>query len=79
MLFLTFHSNPDLGGRCKIRGFYSSTTSSEKIRKNTRALQDLLAQKGIHKRPDFVPWTPIDVDMDKATRDALFQRVCLSY
>jgi hypothetical protein len=81
--------------RLKIRGYYSTTTSSEAIRRNTRALQDLLAQKGIHLRPDFVvrlrisrticllvncwcsmqPWTPIDVDMDKATRDALFERV----
>lgn len=68
------YTKPDLGGRQKIRGYYSTTTSSEKIRANTRNLQDVLEEKGFHLRPDFVPWTPVDVDMDKATRDQLFNR-----
>ena len=51
---LTPLQKPDLGGRLKIRGYYSTTTSSEKIRKNTRILQDVLQEKGIHQRPDFV-------------------------
>ena len=47
------YEGPDLGGRCKIRVFYSSTTSSQEIRKNTKALMDLLERENVHKRPDF--------------------------
>ena len=50
----TLPQKPDLGGRLKIRGFYSTTTSNENIRRNTRVLQEILEKKGVHKRPDFV-------------------------
>eukprot|EP00050_Salpingoeca_kvevrii_P006968 m.292944 g.292944 ORF g.292944 m.292944 type:complete len:428 (-) comp12702_c0_seq1:210-1493(-) len=68
------YKGADLGGRCKIRGFYSTTTSSHQIRTATRDLQMLLERFGIHKRPDFVPWTPIDVDMDPNFRAKLFEK-----
>ena len=43
----------DLGGRQKIRVYFSTTTSNVIIRKNTEALQNLLTVKKVHERPDF--------------------------
>eukprot|EP00051_Salpingoeca_urceolata_P006414 m.84877 g.84877 ORF g.84877 m.84877 type:complete len:420 (+) comp14821_c0_seq1:324-1583(+) len=68
------YSGPDLGGRCKICVYYSSTTSSQIIRKNTQALMNLLERLNVHKRPDFKPWVPIDFDMTKEKRDLIFEK-----
>lgn len=64
----------DLGGRCRIRVYFSTTTSSLMIRKNTEALQKLLEAKKVHLRPDFEPWIPIDMDMEKPHRDKIFEK-----
>lgn len=64
----------DLGGRCRIRVFFSTTTSSLMIRKNTEAMQKLLEAKKVHLRPDFVPWIPVDMDMEKPFRDKIFEK-----
>jgi glutaredoxin-related protein len=54
--------------------YYSSTTSSQVIRKNTESLQKILEAKKVHLRPDFEPWIPVDVDMEKAFRDKIFEK-----
>eukprot|EP01119_Soliformovum_irregulare_P005582 TRINITY_DN17323_c0_g1_i1.p1 TRINITY_DN17323_c0_g1~~TRINITY_DN17323_c0_g1_i1.p1 ORF type:complete len:494 (-),score=154.72 TRINITY_DN17323_c0_g1_i1:202-1620(-) len=59
-----------LGGEGKIRVFYTTTTASNE---KTRPLQELLEKKGVHLRPDFEPWIPVDI-MDKPDRDAVFRR-----
>ena len=43
----------DLGGRCKIRVYFSTTTGNQIIRKNAQALQLLLEREKVHLRPDF--------------------------
>jgi len=59
-----------LGGEGKIRVFYSTTSASAE---KTRPLQEMLERRGIHKRPDFEPWIPVDV-MEKKDRDAVFKK-----
>jgi len=59
-----------LGGEGKIRVFYSTTTAKDE---KTRPMQEFLEKKGIHKRPDFEPWIPVDI-MDKKDRDAVFKK-----
>lgn len=34
----------------------------------------LLERMEVHKRPDFEPWIPIDLDMNKETRDRIFAK-----
>jgi filamin len=65
---------PSLGYENKIVGFYSTTTSSQVVRSNTTSLQNLLESKGVHMKNSFVPWTPVDVDMTKETRDKIFEK-----
>jgi len=62
-----------LGGEGKIRVFYSTTSSSEKGRKDVIDLQRLLEAKKIHLRPDFEPWIPVDV-MERDDREAVFKK-----
>lgn len=69
------YENSDLGGRCKIVIYFSTTTSSQEIRKNTQTMMQLMERMGVHKRPDFKPATPIDIEMDKEVRDEIFRRV----
>jgi len=64
----------DLGGRCKITVYFSTTTSNVIIRKNTEALQNLLTVKKVHERPDFRPWIPLDMDMDREFRNKIFEK-----
>lgn len=68
------YTGANLGGRCKIRIYYSSTTSSAQIRANTQSLMALMEREGIHKRPDFEPMIPVDVDMAKEMRDNIFAK-----
>jgi len=68
------YAGEDLGGRCKIRVFFSTTTHDLIIRKNTEALQKLLEAFKVHERPDFEPWIPVDMDMDREFRNKLFER-----
>lgn len=68
------YAGPNLGGRCKIRVYFSSTTSSSQIRSNTANLLQLLERENVHKRPDFEPAIPIDVDMTKEQRDNIFTK-----
>eukprot|EP01097_Dermamoeba_algensis_P011703 TRINITY_DN9187_c0_g1_i1.p1 TRINITY_DN9187_c0_g1~~TRINITY_DN9187_c0_g1_i1.p1 ORF type:complete len:497 (+),score=115.12 TRINITY_DN9187_c0_g1_i1:135-1625(+) len=59
-----------LGGEGKIRVYYSTTSASDE---KTRPLQEMLEAKGIHLRPEFEPWIPVDL-MDPRDRDAVFQK-----
>eukprot|EP00039_Didymoeca_costata_P018928 m.335546 g.335546 ORF g.335546 m.335546 type:complete len:383 (-) comp17625_c0_seq1:300-1448(-) len=68
------YSGPDLGGRLKIRVYFSTTTSSLIIRKNTEAMMRLLEAKKVHQRPDFEPMIPIDMDMEKEKRNQIFEK-----
>jgi len=62
-----------LGGEGKIRVFFSTTSSSEKGRRDAFDLQRLLEQKGVHKRPNFEPWIPVDV-LTREDREAVFEK-----
>ena len=62
-----------LGGEGKIRVFYSTTSSSEKGRRDVFDLQRLLEQKQVHKRPNFEPWIPVDI-LTKEDREAVFEK-----
>jgi glutaredoxin len=62
-----------LGGEGKIIVFFSTTSSSEKGRQDVFKLETLLTAKKIHQRPDFEPWTPVDL-MDRDDREAVFRR-----
>jgi filamin len=62
-----------LGGEGKIRVFFSTTSSSEKGRRDVFDLQRLLEQKGVHKRPNFEPWIPVDV-LTREDREAVFEK-----
>ena len=68
------YSGANLGGRLRIRVYYSTTTSSETTRKATDALRSLFDEKGICQRSDFEPWIPVDIDMPKTTRDKVFAK-----
>eukprot|EP00043_Microstomoeca_roanoka_P006584 m.64049 g.64049 ORF g.64049 m.64049 type:complete len:304 (-) comp13474_c2_seq4:273-1184(-) len=67
------YKGKDLGGRCKIRVYSSSTTSSAAFRKHNEEMMRLFERMGVHKRPDFEPWIMVDL-MDKADRDAVFEK-----
>lgn len=69
------YKGPDLGGQCKIRVYFSTTTSSAEVRKNSQELMQLLERLKVHERPDFEPWIPVDIDMTKEKRDAIFEKV----
>ncbi|ELR15268.1 calponin domain containing protein [Acanthamoeba castellanii str. Neff] len=62
-----------LGGEGKIRVFYSTTSSTEKGRRDVFDLQRLLEAKKVHLRPDFEPWIAVDI-MEKDDRDAVFKK-----
>lgn len=64
----------DLGGRCRIRVYFSTTTSSAKIRGNTESMKTLLERKKYHLRPDFEHFVPVDMDMAKDLRDKIFEK-----
>jgi len=70
----TFHvrvlAQESLGGEGKIRVFYTTTTHTNE---RTRPMQELLESKGIHLRPDFEPWIPVDI-MEKEDREAVFRK-----
>eukprot|EP01118_Nematostelium_gracile_P013250 TRINITY_DN4985_c0_g1_i1.p1 TRINITY_DN4985_c0_g1~~TRINITY_DN4985_c0_g1_i1.p1 ORF type:complete len:439 (+),score=122.80 TRINITY_DN4985_c0_g1_i1:38-1318(+) len=59
-----------LGGEGKIRVFYTTTTHTNE---KTRPMQELLEKKGVHLRPDFEPWIPVDI-MEPKDRDAVFKK-----
>jgi len=59
-----------LGGEGKIRIFYSTTTAKDE---KTRPLQEMLMKKGVHLRPDFEPWIPVDI-MEPSDRDLVFKK-----
>jgi len=61
-------------GDAKFGFFFSTTTHDLIIRKNTEALQKLLEAFKVHERPDFEPWIPVDMDMDREFRNKLFER-----
>jgi hypothetical protein len=44
------------------------------IRKNTEAMQKLLEAKKVHLRPDFEPWIPVDMDMERDFRNQIFEK-----
>jgi len=62
-----------IGGEGKIMVFYSTTSSTNKGKSDNFNLQRLLEAKMVHKRPDFLPWIPIDV-VEKNDRDAIFRK-----
>jgi len=62
-----------LGGEGKIRVFFSTTSSSEKVKADNFKLQSLLEAKQVHLRSDFEPWVPIDV-LTKGDRDQVFTK-----
>jgi len=62
-----------LGGEGKIRVMFSTTSSSEKSRRDRFALETLLQQKKVHLRNDFEPWIAVDI-CDKEDRDAIFRK-----
>jgi len=62
-----------LGGEGKIVVFFSTTSASEKGRQDVFQLENLLTAKKIHLRPDFEPWTPVDLMM-REDREAVFKR-----
>lgn len=62
-----------LGGEGKIRVFFSTTSSTEKGRRDVFQLEALLKAKKIHLRPEFEPWHPVDLMM-KLDRDAVFRK-----
>lgn len=62
-----------IGGEGKILVFYSTTSSTEKGRRDVFDLQRLLEMKQVHKRPDFEPWIPVDI-LSKDDRDAVFEK-----
>lgn len=72
-----FHVNvleqESLGGEGKIRVFFSTTSSSEKSRKDRFSLETLLQRKKVHLRSDFEPWIAVDI-CDKEDRDAIFRK-----
>jgi hypothetical protein len=59
-----------LGGEGKIRIFYSTTSAKDE---KTRPLQEMLMKKGVHLRPEFEPWIPVDI-MEPKDRDAVFRK-----
>jgi len=67
---ITVLEDLSLGGEGKIRIFYSTTSAKDE---KTRPLQELLEKKGIHLRPDFEPWIPVDI-MEMKDRDAVFHK-----
>eukprot|EP00055_Hartaetosiga_balthica_P002542 m.4341 g.4341 ORF g.4341 m.4341 type:complete len:398 (+) comp2215_c0_seq1:101-1294(+) len=67
------YEGKDLGGRCKIRVYSSSTTSSAVTRKNNEEMQRLFERLKVHERPDFEPWVMVDL-MSKPERDAVFEK-----
>lgn len=62
------------GGEGKVLVFYSTTSSSNKGRRDNIDLERLLQAKGVHLRPTFVPFVPVDV-LSPADRDAIFEKV----
>lgn len=66
-------ASESLGGEGKIRVFYSTTSASEKYKKDKIALENLLRAKKVHLREDFEPWIPVDV-MDSSDREAVFRK-----
>eukprot|EP00037_Helgoeca_nana_P027062 m.307790 g.307790 ORF g.307790 m.307790 type:complete len:417 (+) comp27394_c0_seq1:80-1330(+) len=68
------YSGIDLGGRCRIRVYYSTTTHSVLVRKNTECLQTLFEALKVHQREDFEPWIPLDMDMDREFRNKIFDK-----
>lgn len=62
-----------LGGEGKIRCFFSSTSGSQKVKGDFKALTSLLEAKKVHLRPDFEPFAMLDV-MAKPDRDAVFAK-----
>ena len=64
----------DLGGRGRIRIYYSATSTNLKVRKDNELLDRLLKEKGVAKRAEFDPWIALDVGMNKADRDKVFAR-----
>ena len=69
-----FKKGPNLGGRLRIRVYYSTTTSSETTRQHTDDLKALFDKKGVSARADAEPWIPMDIDMAKAMRDKIFDK-----
>eukprot|EP00035_Acanthoeca_spectabilis_P020823 m.434769 g.434769 ORF g.434769 m.434769 type:complete len:526 (+) comp17764_c0_seq1:1329-2906(+) len=64
----------NLGGRCKIKIYFSTTTSSQKIRTDTQNMKSLMERHNYHLRPDFEHFTPVDIDMEKEHRDKIFKK-----
>jgi len=62
-----------IGGEGKILVFFSTTSSTEKGRRDVFDLQRLLEMKQIHKRPDFEPWIPVDI-LTREDREAVFEK-----
>jgi len=68
------YKGENLGGRCKIRVYFSTTTSDSTIRANTQSLQSLMERFKVHQRPDFEPWIPVDMDMERDFRNKIFEK-----
>jgi len=62
-----------IGGEGKILVFFSTTSSTEKGRRDVFDLQRLLEMKQVHKRPDFEPWIPVDI-LTREDREAVFEK-----
>eukprot|EP00004_Rigifila_ramosa_P018140 TRINITY_DN4481_c0_g1_i1.p1 TRINITY_DN4481_c0_g1~~TRINITY_DN4481_c0_g1_i1.p1 ORF type:complete len:544 (+),score=140.23 TRINITY_DN4481_c0_g1_i1:212-1633(+) len=71
---VSIQGGPSLGGEGKLRVYFSTTTSNAKTRKDQNALQKLLESREVHLRPDWEPWVPVDIGMDKELRDLIFQK-----
>jgi hypothetical protein len=74
VFYVTVLDEVSLGGEGKIRVYYSTTSSSEKTRRDINSLRTLLEQKRVHLRADFEPWIPVDVAMTSDDIKQLFAK-----
>jgi len=73
MVTVIAREDESIGGEGKIMVFFSTTSSTNKGKSDNFNLQRLLEAKMVHKRPDFLPWIPVDI-LDKPDRDAIFRK-----
>lgn len=62
-----------VGGEGKIIVFYTTTSSSAKVKNDFYALQRLFESKKVHLREDFIPWCAVDL-LTRDDREAIFKK-----
>jgi len=71
---LAFSLQVSMGGEGKIRVYFSTTSSSDKTRRDVNSLRTMLEIRKVHLRADFEPWIPVDVAMTSADLKVLFKK-----